>query len=324
MMRATALALLLLPGFQASPALALPPRTECVAPAKPGGGFDLTCQLLRKTLAVPGAVPSEMQVRYMPGGIGAVAYDRAVTQRWSDPGVFIAFSTGSLLNLVQGKFGPHGTSDVRWLATLGTEYGVVAVRKDSGLASLPALVQRLRENAGGAVFGAGGTVGSQDWIKAALLVRAAGRDHRTMRFIAFEGGGQAISALRGGHVDVFCGDAGEAMEALAAGEIRLLAVLAPRRQHGILAQVPTAREQGVDLVWPTVRGIYMGPGVADKDHDEWSRLLSRMMDTPAYRRAAREAGLEPLKLEGQQLRQWVEQEAQRMRELAVSLHLTVR
>ena len=323
-MRALSLPFLLFLSLLASPAVALPLHTECVAPAKPGGGFDLTCQLLKQTLLVSGAVPSEMQVRYMPGGIGAVAYDRAVTQRWSDPGVFIAFSTGSLLNLVQGKFGPHGTSDVRWLATLGTEYGVVAVRKDSRLTSLPALVQRLRENAGGAVFGAGGTVGSQDWIKASLLVRAAGRDHRTMRFISFEGGGQAISALRGGHVDVFCGDAGEAMSALAAGDIRLLAVLAPRRQQGVLAQVPTAREQGVDLIWPTVRGIYMGPGVSDKDHDEWSRLLSRVMETQAYQRAARAAGLEPMKLEGQQLRNWIQGEAQRMRDLALSLHLAVR
>lgn len=321
-MRVGMLPLLLAVCVLATPAAALPLRSECIAPAKPGGGFDLTCQLLKQTLA--SGASSEMQVRYMPGGIGAVAYDRAVTQHWSDPGVLVAFSTGSLLNLVQGKFGPHGTTDVRWLATLGTEYGVVAVRKDSRLNSLPALMQRLRENAGGAVFGAGGTVGSQDWIKASLLVRAAGRDHRTMRFVSFEGGGQAISALRGGHVDVFCGDAGEAMSALAAGEIRLLAVLAPRRQQGNLAQIPTAREQGVDLVWPTVRGIYMGPGVSDKDFDEWSRVLSRLIGSTSYQGAARAAGLEPLKLEGQALRNWVQDEAQRMRALARSLHLKVR
>ncbi len=306
------------------PAAALPGRAECIAPAKPGGGFDLTCQLVRQALALPGGAPAQVQVRYMPGGIGAVAYDRAVVQQWSDPGLFVAFSTGSLLNLVQGKFGPHGTGDVRWLATLGTEYGVVAVRKDSRFTSLPALMRRLGENASSAVFGAGGTVGSQDWVKASLLVRAAGRDHRAMRFVSFEGGGQAIAALRGGHVDVFCGDAGEAMAALAAGEIRLLAVLAPHRQQGALAQVPTAREQGIDLVWPTVRGIYMGPAVPDRDFQEWSRLLRRVMETQAYQKAARAAGLEPLLLEGAQLTGYVEKEAQRMRELARSLHLNVR
>jgi putative tricarboxylic transport membrane protein len=174
------------------------------------------------------------------------------------------------------------------------------------------------------VFGAGGAVGSQDWVKASLLVRAAGRDHRAMRFISFEGGGQAIAALRGGHVDVFCGDAGEAMEAYLAGDIRLLAILAPSRQQGPLRQVPTAREQGVEVLWPTVRGIYMGPGVASKDMEEWTVMLRRVMETPAYERAARAAGLEPLRLSGPALQDHVQQEAQRMRDLARSLHLTVR
>lgn len=316
---AAALFALAAPGAFANPA-----RVECIAPAKPGGGFDLTCQLLKQALALPPGPASEVRVRYLPGGIGAVAFDRAVTQHWSDPAVFVAFSTGSFLNLVQGRFGPHGPADVRWLATLGTEYGVVAVRKDSRFATLPQLMQRLRENAAAAVFGAGGAVGSQDWVKASLLVRAAGRDHRAMRFISFEGGGQAIDALRGGHVDVFCGDAGEAMRALEAGEIRLLAILAPQRQRGPLAGVPTAREQGVDLVWPTVRGVYMGPGVPDTDAEAWARTLRRVMETPAFEQAARASGLEPFPLTGPDLLAHVRNETERLRQLARSLNLSVR
>lgn len=303
---------------------AAPARAECIVPAKPGGGFDLTCQLVRQMLRLAPGAPAEVNVRYLPGGIGALAFDRAVSQRWSDPGTVVAFSTGSLVNLAQGKFGPHGADDVRWLATFGTEYGVVAVRKDSRYPSLDALRQRLRENAGAAVFGAGGGVGSQDWVKAALLVKAAGRDHRAMRFVSFEGGGQAIAALRGGYVDVFCGDAGEAMPALAAGEIRLLAILAPQRQPGRLAQVPTAREQGIDLVWPTVRGVYMGPGVPARDYDEWARTLRRIMETPQFAGIARASGLEPFAQAGPEVHAWVRGEVDRMRALVRSLHLPVR
>src|SRR3546814_3342708 len=43
------------------------------------------------------------------------------------------------------------------------------------------------------VLGAGGTVGSQDWMKAALTAKAAGVDFRKMRFVAFEGGGEAVT-----------------------------------------------------------------------------------------------------------------------------------
>lgn len=300
------------------------PAVDCIAPAKPGGGFDLTCRLLRDMLRLPQPEPAgEVTLKYLPGGIGAVAFDRAVKQQWGDPNTFVAFSTGSLVNLAQGKFGPHQPGDVRWLATLGTEYGVVAVRKGSRLESLRALREHLARDPAAVVFGAGGSVGSQDWIKAALLVRAAGRDHRAMRFVSFEGGGQAVAALRGGHVDVFCGDAAEAREGLASGELRLVAVLAPERLGGAMATVPTAREQGIDIVWPTVRGIYMGPAVGDKVHAEWTRTLRRIMATPQYAALLRSHGLQPQPLLGEELEQHVRQQVAQMRVLARELHLRV-
>jgi putative tricarboxylic transport membrane protein len=325
-MRWRALPLLLaglLAALLCAPAAATPARADCIAPAKPGGGFDLTCQLLADLLRLAPSAP-EVQTRYLPGGIGAVAFDRAVSQRWGDPGTVVAFSTGSLVNLAQGKFGPHRPDDVHWLATLGTEYGVIAVGRGSRLQSLADLRQRLAENPSSPVFGAGGGVGSQDWIKAALLVKAAGKDHRAMRFVSFEGGGQAIAALRGGHVDVFCGDAAEAMPALAAGEIRLLAVLAPQRQRGVLEKVPTAREQGVDIVWPTVRGLYMGPAVPAREVEDWARLLRRAMAQPGYEQAVRARGLEPFPMTGADVQAYVRVEVERMRALARSLHLPVR
>lgn len=299
-------------------------HVECIAPAKPGGGFDLTCRLLRDTLREPLAMPNaRVDVRYMPGGIGALAFDKAVRQQWGDPHTLIAFSTGSLVNIAQGKFGPHRLDDVRWLATVGTEYGAIAVRKGAKLASLAALRDLLARNPSGAVFGAGGTVGSQDWIKAALLVQAAGADHRDMRFVAFEGGGQALDALRGGHVDVFCGDMLEALQALPAGGIELLAVLAPKRVQGPLENVPTAKEQGVNLVWPTVRGFYMGPRVPQRDFDEWTRTLARVLHGQEFRRLLATYGLEPHPLVSPELQPYLQTEVARLRELARSLKLRV-
>jgi putative tricarboxylic transport membrane protein len=295
------------------------PRSVCIAPAKPGGGFDLTCRLVRELLQPI----ADVEIKYMPGGIGALVFDRAVSQRWADPGTFVAFSTGSLLNLVQGKFGPHAPSDVRWLATLGTEYGAVAVRHDARFESLAALREALRRNPAAAVFGAGGGVGSQDWVKASLLVRAAGSDHRAMRFVSFEGGGQAVAALKGGHVDVFCGDMLEVTEALGDRKLRLVAVLASDRVGGRLAGIPTAREQGVDLVWPTVRGVYMGPGVAAGDLAAWTQAWRRVLQAPATARILQRYGLQPHPLTGPELDAWVAAETGRLRGLARSLGLRV-
>ena len=299
---------------------------ECVVPAKAGGGFDFTCKLVSSMLkgSRPAAEPA-MAISYVPGGIGAVAFDRAVKEQLSDPGMLVAFSSGSLLNLVQGKFGQHRPDSVRWLAIVGTDYGIIAVKAGSRITSLKDLQEELARGATRVVFGAGGTVGSQDWIKAALMVRAAGRDHRAMRFVSFEGGGEALTALQGGHVDVYAGDASEVRAWLAdkPGSIKVIAVLAGERLPGVLSAVPTAREQGIDVVWPTVRGVYLGPGVSDADYRAWAASFDKAMAAPGFG-AMREAfGMYPMSLTGPSVGEFVSRKAAQYRALAKDLNLRV-
>jgi len=267
----------------------------------------------------------DMRISYMPGGIGAVAFDRAVTQHLADPNTLVAFSSGSLLNLVQGKFGPHKPSDVRWLAAIGTDYGVIAVRNGSSHTSLKELLSALQKDAGRVIFGAGGTVGSQDWVKAALLVRGANRDHRSMRFVSFEGGGEALAALRGGHVDVFVGDASEVRQVLLKepGAVRIIAVLSEKRLAEPFASAPTAREQGLDLVWPIVRGLYLGPGVSDADYKTWVGAIDRAVSSPGYAQLRERYGMYPFNLSGAALDRFVEESADKYRALARQLNLRV-
>ena len=242
-------------------------KTECIAPAKPGGGFDLTCKLAQSALSDGKYIASPMRVSYMPGGIGAVAYNAIVAQRPAEANTIVAFSGGSLLNLAQGKFGRYTENDVRWLAGVGTDYGAVIVAEASPIKTMADLVAAVKADPTKVVFGAGGTVGSQDWTKAALTAKAAGLDPKSMRFVAFEGGGEAITALQGGHVQVYSGDASEAEEQMKAGaKIRVLAVMSDKRLEGSLAKVPTAREQGMDIEWPIIRGFYVGPKVSDADY----------------------------------------------------------
>ncbi len=109
-----------------------PSRTECIAPAKPGGGFDLTCKLIQVSLMETGAI-EKTDARYLyarrrrRGGLQR--HRRSAPGGSRNRGRF--FSGGSLLNLSQGKFGRYGVDDVRWLASVGTDYGMIAVRADS-------------------------------------------------------------------------------------------------------------------------------------------------------------------------------------------------
>src|SRR4051812_7962959 len=222
-------------------------NAECIVPSKPGGAMDLTCKLAQKGLQADGAgVP--MHVSYLPGGIGAVAWHSLVSQRRAEPDTLVAFSGGSLLNLAQGKFGKATAGDVRWVAALGADYGMVAVRSDSQFKTLGDLLGALKSNPEKVLIGVSGTIGSQDWIKVALLAKHAGIDPKVLRFVALEGGGEAFTAMNAGYVQVVSGDASEATLYATAGKVRVLAVLSEQRLPGVLAGVPTAREQGIDVV----------------------------------------------------------------------------
>jgi putative tricarboxylic transport membrane protein len=299
-------------------------KTECIAGAKPGGGFDLTCKLVQTALLDGKYIADPMRVTYMPGGIGAVAYNAVVAQRPADGNAIVAFSGGSLLNLAQGKFGRYSENDVRWLAGVGADFGAIVVAKDSPFKSLKDLMAAVKAAPTKIVFGAGGTVGSQDWMKAALTAKAAGIDHKTMRFVAFEGGGEAVTALQGGHVHVYSGDASEAVAQMAAGsKIRVLAVMSDKRLPGELSGIPTAKEQGFDLDWPIIRGYYMGPKVSDADFKVWTDTFDKMMATKEFEKLRAERGLFPFTMTGPALDAYVKRQVAEYRKLADVFGLNV-
>jgi putative tricarboxylic transport membrane protein len=299
-------------------------KTECIAPAKPGGGFDLTCKLAQTALADGKYISDPMRVTYMPGGIGAVAYNAVIAQRPDAANSIVAFSGGSLLNLAQGKFGRYNENDVRWLAGIGADYGAVVVAANSPYKSLKDVLAAIKADPTKVVFGAGGTVGSQDWMKAALTAKAAGVDPKAMRFVAFEGGGEAITALQGGHIQVFSGDAAETMQQIKAGsKVRILAVMADKRLSGDLASTPTAKEQGVDIEWPIIRGFYVGPKVSDADFKVWTDTFTKMMATPAYDKLRTERGLYPFALTGAEMDAYVKKQVAVYRKLVGEFGLAV-
>ena len=299
-------------------------RTECVAPAKPGGGFDLTCKLLQSALLDGKFISDPMRVTYMPGGIGAVAYNTVIAQRPDGASTLVAFSAGSLLNLAQGKFGRYNENDVKWLAAVGTDYGAVVVSESSPYKTLQDVMTAMKTDPTKVVLGAGGTIGSQDWMKAALLARAAGVNPRNMRFVAFEGGGEAMTALQGGHIHVFTGDAAETLQQSKSGaKVRVLAVMSPKRLSGDMASIPTAKEAGADIEWEIMRGFYMGPKVADADYRAWSETFSKMMATPAYERMRTERGLFPMNMVGSELDAYVKKQVAGYRKLVEEFGLNV-
>lgn len=298
-----------------------PKRPECIAPAKPGGGFDLTCKLAQSGLKDTDLLKAPMRVTYMPGGVGAVAYNKIVANDSANNDAIVAFSTGSLLNLAQGKFGQYTEKDVRWLSAVGTDYGMVAVNTESPYKTLADLMNALKADPKKISFGAGGSVGGQDWMQTAMLAKAGGINPKDMTYVALEGGGEAVTAVLGNHIQVVSAGIAEMGPHIESGKVRVLAVFANERLPGKLAEIPTAKEQGFDVEWPVIRGYYMGPKVSDEAYNWWKGRFDQMLTNPKFEELRSQRDLLPFALTGDELNQYVQKQTEAMRTLSQEFDL---
>ena len=290
-------------------------KPECVAPAKPGGGFDLTCRVAQTGLA--GQFSQPIQVTFMPGGIGAVAINTFNTTRKDDANAFIAFSSGSLLNMATGKYGQFAENDVKFLATAGADFGAVVVPVDSPYKSLDDLMNALEKDVGSIAIGAGGGVGSQDWMKGALLVKSKGLDPKQMRYVAFDGGGEAIAALLGGSIQAYMGDVGEMVPYVGGDKLRILAVMSDERLPEPFNEIPTAKELGYEgAQWTILRGFYMAPDAPQEAYDAYVKAFKAAYETEEFAKIQKEKGLLPLNMAGEEFQADVMKRVENMRNVA--------
>lgn len=299
-----------------------PNRPECIAPAKPGGGFDLTCKLAQLSFTQSKIISKPIRTTYMPGGLGVTAYTTMNTSKQKDPNAIVAFSSGTLLNIATGKHGKYNENNVKWLASVGVDYGAIAVRADSPYKTLAQLLEALKKDPKSVSFGAGGSVGGQDWMQTALLAKAAGVDISQTRYIAFEGGGEALTSLLGGHVDAISQGIAENVPHLENNSIRVLAIFAEERLNDErVKHIPTAKEQGYDVVWPTVRGFYMAPNTPDEAYNWWLNAFEKLQATKEFKEQREFRGLFEFNKNGSELDKFVKEQTEAFRKLAKEYNL---
>lgn len=298
-----------------------PNRPECIAPAKPGGGMDMTCKLIQAGFKDTAVIADPIRVTYMPGGVGAVAYNKIVGSDPANNDAIIAFSTGSLLNLAQGKFGNFTEKDVKWLSGVAVDHGLIAVHQDSPYKNLNDLMIALQANPQKVSFGGGGSVGGQDWMQAAMLGKKAKINPKDMSYVALEGGGEVLTALLGQHIQAGVSNISDVGSNLEAGKIRILAVFSDKRLKGKFANLPTAKEQGYDIQWSVIRGFYMGPKVSQAAYDWWKDSFIRMMKNNKFNALREKQGVEAFDLTGDQLSIYVYKQTEQMRQLSQEYQL---
>lgn len=293
---------------------------EFIAPANPGGGWDLTCRMSAKVLKEAGLVSQPISVVNKPGGFGVVAMTDVVRNRRSDQHLLVAFSA-VLTTQMAIKKNPFTYKDVTPLAALFVDYGVIAVRKDSKYGSFQELLEEWKQKPGVLTFAGSSPPGGLDHMRIAMLAKAAGIPVDRIRYVAFQGGADALSALLGGHTTAFVGEAGEIAGHEESGTIRTLLVLGDRKLGGIFEKVPLAKDLGLNVVSPNWRGFYGPPEMKPEVIRFWEDTLGKMVQTKEWKEVLDKQAWVDFFLTGEKLKKFLEEELAAYEALAVELGL---
>jgi putative tricarboxylic transport membrane protein len=276
-----------------------PENPECIAPAGPGGGWDFSCRQVGRVMQDLGIIKGAMQTVNMTGGGGGVAYAETVNKRNENNDLIIAASTATSTRLAQGAYPGNTKEQVRWLGTIGADYGVIVVSEKSDVASLPQLMDQIKADPKSVAFGGASATGGWDHLKVLIAADGAGITNlRGIKYVAFEGAGDAMTQLLGGTVQAITGDLSEVLGFVESGDVRVLAVMAKERLGGALAKFPTAYEQGIEVVGYNWRGFYAPGGMTDAAYDWWSKAIGDVYASAEWKGVMEQSGLAPLDLRG--------------------------
>ncbi len=269
----------------AAPAWAQIKSLEIIAPANPGGGWDQTARAMQAALQEAG-LASGVQVQNIAGAGGTIGLAQFVTSKKRDGNAVLVGGLVMLGAILTNK-SPVSMDDVTPLARLTGEYEMIVVPTDSPLQSMQDLAAKLKADPGSVSWG-GGSAGGTDHILAGLIAKAVGADLTRLNYIAHSGGGEALASILGGHVTAGVSGVEEFLPQVQAGKLRALAISADERMAG--AEVPTLKEQGIDVSLVNWRGVMAGSQIRDADRKALTATMDGMVKSPAWQETLRKRG----------------------------------
>ncbi len=263
-------------------AAAYPARPlELVAPANPGGGWDALARTMNRVLEVEKLYPQPISVLNKPGGGGAVglAY---IFQKKGDDYELVVYSPPLIINTINKTF----TQDYKQLTPLAkliTDYQIFIVKADSPYKTFKDLLDALKKNPNAVKFAGGSSPGSMDHLAFCKVAQMAGINPKDLSYVAFSGGGEALTTLLGGNVAFVSSGIGESLAQIQAGTVRALAVTSPERLSGSLKDVPTLKETGINTTYEVWRGVFGAPGMSKDAQAWWANTLKTMVGTKTWK-----------------------------------------
>lgn len=256
-------------------------NVEIVVGSAPGGSNDKTGRTVEHILTTNKLVPTSVTVVNRPGGGSTIAFNY-VLQRAGDPHYLMVGTPSLLTNHITGLSKIHH-NDFTPIASLLNDYIVFAVNADGPIKTGKDLIARLKSDPKSVTIGFATTLGSHNHLAAGLLMKAIGGKARDLKVVAYKGSSEAITNLMGGHIDLVTTAAGNVASHIAAGKLRVVGVAASKRFTGQLADIPTWKEQGVNLVFGGWRGILAPKGLTPQQSAYWENALRKVTETADWK-----------------------------------------
>ncbi len=251
---------------------------KILVPAAPGGGWDQTGRNLEAAMKSGGFVKSST-INNVPGAAGTIGIAQFVNSSKGDGNALMIGGMVMVGGIYLNK-SPVDLTMVTPIAKLTSEYEAVVVPASSDIKTMADLIAKFKANPGSVSWG-GGSAGGTDHILVGLIAKSVGVDPSKINYIAYAGGGEATASLLGSQVTVGVSGWAEFAAQVKAGKLRALAVSSGTRLAGI--DVPTLKEQGIDVELANWRGVFGAPGISADQRAALVKLVSATVKTDSWK-----------------------------------------
>ena len=289
---------------------------KILVPAAPGGGYDQLGRAVQASLQAS-KLAERIQVNNVAGAGGTIGLAQLINNSKGDGGALMASGKGMVSAVFINK-SPVTLANSTPIARLTGEYEVLVVPAGSPLKNMADLVAAYKANPG-AVSWAGGFAGGVDQLTAGMIVQAIGGEAGKFNYVAFGSGGEVLSQVLGGHVSVGLGGYNEFASQIKAGKLRALAVSAASRVKDI--DVPTLKEQGVNVEFVNWRGLMAAPGINEAQRQELIKVVTQMARSEHWKATLEKNEWVDMFMAGDEFKNYVEAEQKTVLKLVNDLGL---
>jgi putative tricarboxylic transport membrane protein len=139
-----------------------------------------------------------------------------------------------------------------------------------------------------------------------MIARETGVDPARINYVPFRGGGEAVAAILGGNVTVGGSGYSEFAQYIESGKMRAVGVTAPARVKGL--DVPTLKEQGINVEIGNWRGVYAAPGITPEQRKALTEMVLKAMKSKAWAESLDKNGWTSAVLAGPEFEAFVERD----------------